>query len=85
MTTLPTLFQKAVLINYLMALVKSTQVQCKFSHILYPPTTTTAFFQLPHCKNEVVVFITWWLLQLHYVEHVGDNSTIYNVEDTCIA
>ena len=24
---------------------------------------------LVHCKNKVVVLITWWLLQLHHVGH----------------
>jgi len=36
---------------------------------------------LIHRKIEVAVFNTWWLLQLHYVEHVGDNTVIYPVEE----
>ena len=35
---------------------------------------------LIHCKNEVAVLSTWWLLQLHYVDHVGNNTVIYPVE-----
>jgi len=31
-------------------------------------------------KNKVVVLTTCWLLQLHHVEHVGDNIITYNVE-----
>ena len=48
-------------------------------------TQTAKYNSFSAEKNKVVFLKTLWLLQLHYVEHVGDNSTIYNVEDTCIA
>ena len=30
-----------------------------------------------HWKHEVVVFNTWWLLQLHYVGHLGEYHYIH--------
>ena len=38
-----------------------------------------------HCKNKAVVLTTWWLLQLHHVGHVGDNTITYNVEEIAYA
>ena len=38
-----------------------------------------------HCKNKAVVLTTWWLLQLHHVGHVGDNTITYNVKEIAYA
>jgi len=38
-----------------------------------------------HCKTKVVDLITWWLLQLHHVGHVGGNTNTYNVEEIAYA
>jgi len=32
-----------------------------------------------------VVWTTWWLLQLHYVWYVRDNTITYNVEEIAYA
>ena len=36
-------------------------------------------------QKQVVVLTTWWLLQLHHVGHVGDNTITYNVEEIAYA
>jgi len=41
--------------------------------------TTVIVTTCMHYKNEVAVFTIWLLLQLHYVERVGETTIIYPV------